>query len=298
MLDVHSDPEHHRSVLTLGGTLETVEEAARRCRRARRWPASISGPMPGSTPGWARPTSCRSSPCRVWPRRPGREFARRPSPPARRARREEPFRRVGGGRVGASLLPLRTGAFAPRRPPRRIPSLDSGCRAVDAPSDGGEHRGRRPAGARRLQRVDRRQRRCGHRRRTGSRPVGGPLAGRRAAGPERAQPGPARRGGRPGQLQPDRPGFRLRGRRLRRGGGRGRVGGLLGAQGRARRAGTGRRPRAGAAPPLAGTRPGRGPDHRGPRIGGRRRVGRRRAGRPRPVPAQEALPMARRCMAR
>ncbi len=30
VLDVHSDPEHHRSVLTLGGTLETVEEAARR----------------------------------------------------------------------------------------------------------------------------------------------------------------------------------------------------------------------------------------------------------------------------
>ncbi|MGD0391502.1 MAG: hypothetical protein ABSC41_02545 [Acidimicrobiales bacterium] len=30
VLDVHSDPEHHRSVLTLGGTLETVEEATRR----------------------------------------------------------------------------------------------------------------------------------------------------------------------------------------------------------------------------------------------------------------------------
>lgn len=29
LLDVHSDPEHHRSVLTLGGPLEAVEEAAR-----------------------------------------------------------------------------------------------------------------------------------------------------------------------------------------------------------------------------------------------------------------------------
>lgn len=29
VLDVHSDPEHHRSVLTLGGPLEVVEEAAR-----------------------------------------------------------------------------------------------------------------------------------------------------------------------------------------------------------------------------------------------------------------------------
>ncbi len=30
VVDVHSDPEHHRSVLTLGGNLETVEDAARR----------------------------------------------------------------------------------------------------------------------------------------------------------------------------------------------------------------------------------------------------------------------------
>ena len=30
VLDVHSDPEHHRSVLTLGGTLEAVEDAARK----------------------------------------------------------------------------------------------------------------------------------------------------------------------------------------------------------------------------------------------------------------------------
>ena len=30
VLDVHSDPEHHRSVLTLGGTLEAVEDATRR----------------------------------------------------------------------------------------------------------------------------------------------------------------------------------------------------------------------------------------------------------------------------
>jgi glutamate formiminotransferase len=29
VLDVHTDPEHHRSVLTLGGSLEAVEEAAR-----------------------------------------------------------------------------------------------------------------------------------------------------------------------------------------------------------------------------------------------------------------------------
>lgn len=30
VLDVHTDPEHHRSVLTLGGPLETVEDAARK----------------------------------------------------------------------------------------------------------------------------------------------------------------------------------------------------------------------------------------------------------------------------
>ena len=30
VLDVHSDPEHHRSVVTLGGPLESVEDAARR----------------------------------------------------------------------------------------------------------------------------------------------------------------------------------------------------------------------------------------------------------------------------
>jgi glutamate formiminotransferase len=30
VLDVHSDPEHHRSVLTLGGPLDAVEDAARR----------------------------------------------------------------------------------------------------------------------------------------------------------------------------------------------------------------------------------------------------------------------------
>jgi glutamate formiminotransferase / 5-formyltetrahydrofolate cyclo-ligase len=30
VLDVHSDPEHHRSVVTLGGPLEAVEDAARR----------------------------------------------------------------------------------------------------------------------------------------------------------------------------------------------------------------------------------------------------------------------------
>ncbi len=29
MLDVHSDPDHHRSVLTLGGPLADVEAAAR-----------------------------------------------------------------------------------------------------------------------------------------------------------------------------------------------------------------------------------------------------------------------------
>ena len=68
MLDVHSDAEHHRSVLTLGGPLDAVEAAARARGRRRGGRASTCAPTSASIPGWAPPTWCRSSPSP--PRRP------------------------------------------------------------------------------------------------------------------------------------------------------------------------------------------------------------------------------------
>ena len=212
VLDVHSDPEHHRSVLTLGGTLETVEEAARRVVSsavARIDLRSHAGahprlgvadvvpfvPLPSLSP------ATRS------------EFARGRAPPARRARREDRFASWAGAELELpcflygperSLPDVRRGAFT---------SLDSGCRAVDAPSHGGEHGGRAPGP-------------CSSRTTCGSPADGdaGTDAGRAHAlsvarslaaelrGPSVRSLGLPVGGGRPGQFQPDRPGFGLRGR--------------------------------------------------------------------------------------
>ena len=50
LLDLHADPEHHRSVVTLGGPVEAVEDAARGVVRVAVARIDLRLYMSGSTP--------------------------------------------------------------------------------------------------------------------------------------------------------------------------------------------------------------------------------------------------------
>ena len=183
VLDVHADPDHHRSVLTLGGPLE------RRGRRprvvARPWPASISVstsgppalgaadvvpfvPLPPGPSADGRPPTTSGPACSG----PGTDSPTGPAPswrcPASSTDRSGRCPTSAATAFRAARAGHRAvGSPTPRRaPPRSAPGPCS------SPTTSGSRPGRRGPGRRR-----------------GPCAVGGPVAGRRLRGPSVRSPG-------------------------------------------------------------------------------------------------------------
>ncbi len=190
LLDVHSDAEHHRSVLTLVGDLPDVEAAARQVAAAAVAAIDLTDPPWGPPPARRR---------RRRPLRPARAARRNDHPVGRRARRPGRVRPLAGRLARRALLPLRPGTHAARGPARRVRHPGPRCRPAGAPSDGRGLRRRRPRRPDRLQRLDPGRRRLPSR----GRPRRGrrPPTRRRAATTRAAHPGSGRRRRGPGQLQ-------------------------------------------------------------------------------------------------
>ena len=145
LLDVHSDPDHNRTVLTLAGTERDGREQCPHARRRRRVGARLRfalraapdvrggrrGAFRSAGAGRAdppRPVS-RCRPAELVPAPAGRRTATRP-----RRRCPRPVRTVGRFRTGTSLLPLRAPAAdrAPHPspgPPHRLHDTRPGHRA-------------------------------------------------------------------------------------------------------------------------------------------------------------------------
>ena len=271
VLDVHSDPEHHRSVLTLGGTLEAVEASARDvvgAAVARIDLRSHAGVHPRLGAADVVPFVPLSGIADTLERdgRSARQASVRLRPDVLEARNR--FATWAGTELQLpcflygperSLPDVRRDAYTslepdtgPRRPHPTAGSAAVGARPCSWPTTCGSATTDTPVGM------------AG-----GITPCRWPAPWPPATRPGCTEPGPGRRRGRPGQLQPDRPGIRFGGRCLRCGRGRRGIVGMLGPQSRARRSHPGPRPGPGAPTPMAGTRPRRIPDHRGPH-GGRR----------------------------
>ena len=141
LLDLHADPDHHRSVFTLAGPGAARRRAGGAPARSRRGRARRPhARTPACTRASARSTSCRSSPstARGTPRRRGR----------RRATRSRP------GRPTSSAVPVFLyGDADPQRrslpdaPPRCVHRARARPRARRAAPAAGRDRGRRAPGA-------------------------------------------------------------------------------------------------------------------------------------------------------
>ena len=140
LLDRHTDVVHNRSVLTLGGPLPDVEEAARRVVAVAvaridlgrhegvhpRFGAADVVPFVDPGAGWAEPA-------------------------ARRRGDPRPVRPLGRSRPLTALLPLRAGALPPRGAPDGVRVAAAGRRPDRAPPDRRRLRRGCPAGAGGLQ---------------------------------------------------------------------------------------------------------------------------------------------------
>ena len=112
LLDVHADPDHHRSVFTLGRRRDPSTPRARWLARRRRAPRSPARTT-ACTPASARSTSCRSSRSADDA---DREQARRRG--ARRSRPGRPTR--SASRCSSTTTPTRRARTLPDTRARRV----------------------------------------------------------------------------------------------------------------------------------------------------------------------------------